>query len=84
MSDAEHEGPRSQLHVAPEYRAAVDARLALLPEVPADEFYLLATRFEAIQLAAETLAVEMSNGGYEDVTYELEDYDAELRPIPGS
>jgi hypothetical protein len=83
MGDAEHEGPRSQLHVAPEYRPAVDARLALLPEVPAEEFYLLATRFEAILLAAETLAVEMSNAGYEDAAYELEDYDAELRPILG-
>jgi hypothetical protein len=80
-ADSEHEGPRSQLHVAPEYRAAVDARLALLPEVPPEEFFLLATRFEVIQLAAETLAVEMSNAGYSDMEYELEDYDAELRPI---
>lgn len=79
--DSEHEGPRSQLHVAPEYRAAVDARLALLPEVPPEEFFLLATRFEVIQLAAETLAVEMSNAGYSDTEFELEDYDAELRPI---
>lgn len=81
--DAEHEGPRSQLHVAPEYRAAVDARLALLPEVSPEEFFLLATRFEVIQLAAETLAVEMSNAGYSDTEFELEDYDAELRPVMG-
>lgn len=83
MGDAEHEGPRSQLQLAPEYRAAVEARLALLPEVPPEEFYLLATRFEVLQLAAETLAVEMSNAGYDDVEYELEDYEAELRPILG-
>ncbi|HMI90748.1 MAG TPA: hypothetical protein VK509_05260, partial [Polyangiales bacterium] len=59
----------------------LDARLALLPEVPAEEYFSLATRFEVIQLTAETLATEMANAGYSDSDYELEDYDAELRPI---
>jgi hypothetical protein len=78
---AEHDGPRSQLHVAPEYREAVDARLSALPEVSDAEYVSLATRLEVIQIAAEALRSEMRGGGYEDVEFTLDDYEAELRPL---
>jgi hypothetical protein len=77
----EHGGPRSQLRVAPEYRAAVDARLANLPEVTDDEFYLLSTRLEAIEIAADELRVQMSRAGYEGVDFDAADYEAEARPL---
>jgi hypothetical protein len=77
----EHEGPRSQLHVASEYREAVNARLAALPEVSDEEYVSLSTRLEVIQIAVDTLATEMRAQGYEETEYELADYEAELNPL---
>jgi hypothetical protein len=74
----EHDGPRSDLRVAPEYRSAVADRLAALPPVPEDEFFLLSTRLEAIEVAAAALKASMSADGYEDQEFELGDYAAEL------
>ena len=74
----EHDGPRSDLSVAPEYRAAIAERLAALPPVPEDEFYLLSTRLEAIEVAVEALRASMSATGYEDQEFDESDYAAEV------
>ncbi len=76
----DHDGPRSQLHVAAGYRGAVDSRLAGLPEVADDEFVTLSTRFEVIDFAVDALRTAMRAEGYEDTEYSLGDYDAELNP----
>jgi hypothetical protein len=77
----EHEGPRSQLHVAPEYKQLVDARLLALPEVSETEYISLATRFEVIQIAADTLKNAMHADGYGDTEFDTDDYAAELNPL---
>jgi hypothetical protein len=77
----EHAGPRSTIHVAPEYRAAVDARLSSAPPVPELEYYLLSTRVEALEIVVETLRIEMERAGYGEVDYDESDYGAELRPL---
>jgi hypothetical protein len=74
----DHDGPRSDLRVAPEYRAAIAERLALLPPVPEDEYYLLSTRLEVIEVAADALRALMSASGYEDQEFDESDYAAEL------
>jgi hypothetical protein len=74
----EHDGPRSDLRIAPEYRSAVADRLAALPPVPEDEFFLLSTRLEAIEVAADALKASMSADGYEDQEFDEADYAAEL------
>jgi len=74
----EHDGPRSDLRVAPEYRSAVADRLAALPPLPEDEFFLLSTRLEAIEVAADALKASMSADGYEDQEFDEGDYAAEL------
>ena len=74
----EHDGPRSDLRVAPEYRAAVAERLNLLPPVPEDEFFLLSTRLEAIEVAAAALKAAMTADGYGDQEFDEGDYAAEL------
>jgi hypothetical protein len=74
----EHDGPRSDLRVAPEYREAVAARLAALPPMEEDEFYLLSTRLEAIEVAASALKASMTADGYEDQEFDEGDYAAEL------
>jgi hypothetical protein len=70
----EHDGPRSTLRVAPEDREYLDRRLATLPEVPEDEFYLFTTRFEVLEVATEALAAKMEEEGYGGTEYSAADY----------
>lgn len=77
--NAEHGGPRSNLRVSAEDQGYVAARLATVPEVPEDEFYLLTTRLEAIEIATEALRARLDEEGYEELEYTPEDYEAELR-----
>jgi hypothetical protein len=74
----EHDGPRSDLRVAPEYREAVNQRLSALPPVAEEEFYLLSTRLEAIEVAVDALRASMSADGYEDQEFDEGDYAAEV------
>jgi hypothetical protein len=74
----DHDGPRSDLRVAPEYRGAVAERLAALPPASEDEYYLLSTRLEAAEIAADALRAQMSAAGYEDQEFDEQDYAAEL------
>jgi hypothetical protein len=77
-SGQDHDGPRSDLRVAPEYRAAVTERLAALPPTGEDEYYLLSTRLEAIEIASDALRAQMSAAGYEDQEFDEQDYAAEV------
>jgi hypothetical protein len=70
----DHDGPRSTLRVAPEDREYLDRRLATVPEVPEDEFYLFTTRFEVLEVAIEALAAKMDEEGYGGTEYAAADY----------
>ncbi|HKY38702.1 MAG TPA: hypothetical protein VJN18_22320 [Polyangiaceae bacterium] len=74
-----HEGPRSNLKLAPEDHGYIAARLATVPEVPEDQFYLLTTRIEVIEITVEALRARLEEQGYSELEYTLEDYEAELR-----
>jgi hypothetical protein len=76
---AEHGGPRSNLRVAPEDHGYVAARLATVPEVPEEQFYLLTTRIEALEITVEALRARLEEQGYSEIEYTPEDYEAELR-----
>ncbi len=75
----EHGGPRSNLRLAPEDHGYVAARLATVPEVPEEQFYLLTTRIEAVEIPVEALRARLEEQGYSEVEYTPEDYEAELR-----
>jgi hypothetical protein len=75
----EHQGPRSNLRVAPEDVGYVSARLATVPEVPEDQYYLLTTRIEAVEITVEALRARLDEEGYSELEYTLEDYEAEQR-----
>jgi hypothetical protein len=75
----DHQGPRSNLRVAPEDVGYVTARLATVPEVPEEQFYLLTTRIEAIEITVEALRARLEEEGYSEMEYSLEDYEAEQR-----
>ncbi|HWA76632.1 MAG TPA: hypothetical protein VG937_30065 [Polyangiaceae bacterium] len=70
----EHDGPRSTLRVAPEDSAYLDRRLATMPEVPEDEYFLFTTRFEVLEVALEALSAKMQEEGYGGTEYSEEDY----------
>ena len=76
VASDEYEGPSSVLHVAPEYRAAVDQRLANLPSVPEEEYYSLATRLEVIEIAVDELRLQLEQAGYQEQEFDKGDYEA--------
>lgn len=75
----EHDGPRSNLRLAPEDHQYIAARLATVPELPDDQYYLLSTRIEVIEITVEALRARLDEEGYAELEYTPEDYDAELR-----
>lgn len=77
----DHKGPSSQLKLAAEDRAHIQARLESLPEVPDTEFYLLTTRFEALDIVIEGLVTAAQARGYVDMVYTEDDYRTDLRPL---
>jgi hypothetical protein len=72
--EEEHDGPRSMLRCAPEDREFLERRLATLPPVPADQYHLLTTRFEVIEVASEALRARLDEQGYEGSEFTEEDY----------
>lgn len=79
FASAEHGGPRSNLRLAAEDHGYIAARLATVPEVPEDQFFLLTTRLEAIEITVEALRARLDEEGYSEMEYTPEDYEAELR-----
>jgi hypothetical protein len=75
----DHDGPRSNLKLAPEDHGYIAARLATVPEVPEDQFFLLTTRIEAIEITVEALRARLEEEGYSEMEYTPEDYEAEQR-----
>jgi hypothetical protein len=71
---SDHDGPRSALRIAPEDREFLDHRLATLPPVPQEQFHLLTTRFEVLEVAVEALRARMEEEGYGGTEYSEPDY----------
>ena len=71
----EHAGPGGEIKLAREDEALIAERLAIAPTVPADQYYLLSTRLEAIDIVVETLRLAMDAGGQESVEFEPHDYE---------
>ncbi len=68
------EGWHAHLEMDPGEREAVEARLAILPDVDEAEYYLPSTRFEVIAIAHDQLRVQMMAAGHGDVRFGPEDY----------
>ncbi len=78
--NADHAGPSSAIRVAPEDREMVRDRLGRLPDVDEDEYYLLSTRMEVLEVVVEELRRHMEEQGYGETTFDESDYEAEQRP----
>jgi|GEM_PF-766196 len=70
-----HSGPGGEFHLARDERALIADRLAAVPAVSTDHYYLLTTRLEAIDIVIETLRWVLNEGGQE-LSLEPEDYES--------
>jgi len=70
----EHEGPSSQLRLSPEERELVQRRLENLPAVSEEEYFLLSTRLEILEIATDALRAQMQSTGGGDVEFDIRDY----------
>jgi hypothetical protein len=78
-ASTDHGGPRSNLRLSGEDLPYITARLATVPEVPEDQYYLLTTRMEVMEITVEALRARLEEQGYSELEYTAEDYEAELR-----
>lgn len=71
----EAEGWHAHLHLDPAEREVIDERLAAMPEVDEEEYYLPTTRFDVVTVVVETLRARAEASGTGDVTFTRDDYD---------
>lgn len=68
------EGWHAHLEMDPAESDEVERRLAALPPVDDEEYYLPTTRFDVVALAVEALRAKMVENGTADVTFTPDDY----------
>jgi len=71
----DEQGWNAHLTLDPAEREIIDQRLAVMPDVDEDEYYLPTTRFDVITAVVETLRARAEASGTGDVTFTREDYD---------
>jgi hypothetical protein len=78
---SEHGGPSSEPRLERDQREAVEQRLAQLPPVSEDEYWMLATRHEVLEMIVDQLRLEMQRAGTEDVRFDAADYEDVPTPL---
>lgn len=68
-------GWHAHLELDPAERDAIEARLASMPEVDEEEYYLPSTRFDVISGVVEALRARAEDGGTGDITFAADDYE---------
>lgn len=74
FESVEHPGPKSELRLAQEDQPLVKERLDNLPAVSEEDYFLLSTRFDVIEIAFAALKDHAVADGLGDVTFGPEDY----------
>ncbi len=67
-------GWHAHLMLDPAEREAIEERLAVMPTVDEDEYYLPTTKFDVITVVVETLMARAEANGTSDVKFTPEDY----------
>ncbi len=75
LTRADAAGWHAHLELDPGDRELIEQRLAAMPEVDEDEYYLPTTRFDVISGVVETLRARGEASGTGDVTFTPDDYD---------
>lgn len=71
----EEEGWNAHLVLDPGEREEIAARLAAMPEVDEEEYFLPTTRLDVVTAVVETLRARAEQAGNDDVHFEKADYD---------
>jgi hypothetical protein len=71
----EEPGWHAHLELDPAERDVIDERLAIVPQVEEEEYYLPSTRLEVVTIVVETLRARAEASGNADVRFTREDYD---------
>lgn len=71
----EEAGWHAHLLLDPGERERIEERLAAMPSVDEDEYYLPSTRFDVVTVVVETLRALAEQSGTADVTFTKADYD---------
>jgi hypothetical protein len=71
----EEEGWHAHMTLDPGEAELIAERLAVIPEVDEEEYYLPTTRLDVITVVVETLRAQAETSGTGDVTFSREDYD---------
>jgi hypothetical protein len=74
------DGPSSTLRLARGDQQDVVNRLAEMPPLPEDEFFLTSTRLEVIDVVVEFLRGRMELNNQADMEFDLDDYAGDLQP----
>lgn len=75
--EGDAEGWSAHFKTDPGEKDIVIEKLAQLPPVPEEEYYLPSTRFEVLAMVVDALRAHMEANGTGDVTFGPEDYDEE-------
>jgi hypothetical protein len=75
LTIADEAGWHAHLELDPAEREIIEQRLAAMPEVDEQEYYLPTTRFDVISGVLETLQARAEASGTADVTFTREDYE---------
>jgi hypothetical protein len=73
--EGDAEGWSSHFKTDPSEKDVVMKKLAKLPPVPEEEYYLPTTRFDVLQMVHDALRTHMEKHGKGDVTFGPDDYD---------
>lgn len=74
------EGPSGVLRLARADQQDVTERLAEMPPLPENEFYLTSTRLEVIDIVVEHLRMRMEQNNQADMEFDPDDYVGDLQP----
>ncbi len=71
----EEPGWSAHLTLDPGEREEIEQRLAVMPDVDEEEYYLPTTRLEVVTVVVETLRARAEAAGMADVTFSKDDYE---------
>lgn len=75
VTHGDQDGPTEYLRIEDEDREAIEARLAELPAATDEEFFLLSTRLEVLDIAVDAIKARMMSSGLGEVMFSDADYE---------
>jgi len=75
ITHGDQDGPTEYLRIEDEDREAIESRLSELPPATEEEFFLLSTRLEVLEIAVDAIKARMMSSGLGEVSFTDADYE---------